>query len=365
MKILTIVGCRPQFIKAAAFSRNLRNSKFKNKIQEIILHTGQHYDESMSNTFFSELSIPKPKYNLEIGGGSHGENTGRMIEKIEKVLFDELPNLVLLYGDTDSTLAGAISTSKLSIPIAHVEAGLRSFRKSQPEEQNRILTDHLSEICFTPSKIATNNLKKEGISSEMVIETGDIMQDNNVYFSIKASKNKSFISKNNLINDSYVLVTLHRKENLEDSERLKQILIFLNNLDYRVIFPLHPATRKKICEYKLEKYLENLNILKPCGFIDFATLEKNSTLIITDSGGVQKEAYFYSKPCLTLREDTEWPEIVLSGWNKLVENFNHKELLKIFNIQINFDRDTPKENYYGIGNSAEKIISHIVKKFLN
>ena len=246
MKLVTVVGCRPQFIKAAAFSRYLSNCEFSNKLEEIILHTGQHFDESMSDKFFKELLIPKPKYNLGIGGGSHGKNTGRMIEKIEEIMLFEKPNLCLIFGDTDSTLAAAISSSKLSIPIAHIESGLRSHRKTQPEEINRIVADHLSDLCFTPSRLASNNLKREGIPNNKIIETGDIMQDNNVYFSNKAEKNISFKNKLNLLKSNYYLVTIHRKENIQNYERLKEILHSLSNLTVRVIFPIHPSTRKNI-----------------------------------------------------------------------------------------------------------------------
>ncbi len=364
MKILTIVGCRPQFIKSASFSRGLKKSKFKESIKEIILHTGQHYDEEMSGKFFYELSIPEPKYNLGIGGGSHGENTGRMIEHIEKILLKEQPNLCLLFGDTDSTLSGAIAASKLAIPIAHIESGLRSFRKNQPEEINRVVTDHLSDICYTPSSIGSSNLVKEGIKKENIIEVGDIMQDNNVYFSSQADKNKNFIKQNNIENEQYLLVTLHRKENVQNHLKLKEILISLNQSKHKIIFPIHPSTKKKIEEWDLNKYLKNLIIINPCGFIDFATLAKNSILIITDSGGVQKEAYFYGKPCVTLREETEWPELVNCGWNTLIKDFNSFEIIQAINRQLVIDLKKKREEFYGNGDTSNKIINHLASKYL-
>lgn len=364
MKILTIVGCRPQFIKAAAFSRGLKQSIFKKYINEIILHTGQHYDKKMSETFFNELSIPEPEYNLGIGGGSHGENTGRMIENIERILLKEKPTLCLLFGDTDSTLSGAIAASKLAIPIAHIESGLRSFRRNQPEEINRRVTDHLSDTCYTASSIGSSNLVKEGIKEENIIEVGDIMQDNNVYFSSQADKNKNFIKENNIVKEKYLLVTLHRKENVQDYIKLKEILISLNQSNHKIIFPIHPSTKKKIEEWELNKYLKNLIIINPCGFIDFATLAKNSILIITDSGGVQKEAYFHGKPCVTLREETEWPELVNCGWNTLIKDFNSSEILQAINRQLIIDINKKRENFYGNGDTSIKIINHLASKYL-
>lgn len=353
MKIITIVGARPQFIKAAAISRVIKNN-YVDKIEEVIVHTGQHYDDNMSKVFFEELDIPKPKYNLEISGGNHGEMTGRMLEAIESVLLEEKPDWVLIYGDTNSTLAGALAASKLHIPVAHVEAGLRSFNMQMPEEINRILSDRVSTLLFCPTKTAVTNLKAEGIING-VYDVGDVMYDVALYYKELASKKSNILNQLNLKASGYVLATCHRAENTDHPEKLKEILTALAKLaeDLPVIFPIHPRTRKLINDYGLNEHLKLINATAPLSFIDMIALEQSSHLIITDSGGVQKEAYFYGVPCLTTRNETEWVETVDSGWNQLVNaNSDH-----ILNAYLKLKRPSLRPELYGDGQAAEHIIS--------
>jgi UDP-GlcNAc3NAcA epimerase len=353
MKIITIVGARPQFIKAAAVSRVIKNN-YVDKIEEVIVHTGQHYDDNMSKVFFEELDIPKPKYNLEIFGGNHGEMTGRMLEAIESVLLKEKPDWVLIYGDTNSTLAGALAASKLHIPVAHVEAGLRSFNMQMPEEINRILSDRVSMLLFCPTKTAVTNLKAEGIVNG-VYNVGDVMYDVALYYKELASKKSNILNQLNLKASGYVLATCHRAENTDHPEKLKEILSALAKLaeDLPVIFPIHPRTRRLINDYGFNGHLKLINATDPLSFIDMIALEQSSRLIITDSGGVQKEAYFYGVPCLTTRNETEWVETVDSGWNQLV-NANSD---RIVNAYLKLKRPSLRPELYGDGQAAEHIIS--------
>lgn len=344
MKIVTIIGARPQFIKAAAVSTKLRE-----KHSEVIIHTGQHYDQNMSKIFFDELNIPKPDYNLNVGSGNHGYQTGAMLIKIEEILMKERPDLVLVYGDTNSTLAGSLAASKLLIPAAHVEAGLRSFNKSMPEEKNRILTDHISDFLFAPTETAVKNLKNEGILDN-VYNTGDVMYDAILHF-VKLAKEKSkVLNELNLEEAGFVLSTIHRAENTDNIERLKGIINAFNQTKELIILPLHPRTRKYIKNYNLF-FNDNVRVIEPIGYLDMIMLELNCKKILTDSGGVQKEAFFLGKPCITLRDETEWVETVENGWNVLVG----ADTNKIINAINNFTLKTEKLSYFGNGNAAGKI----------
>jgi UDP-GlcNAc3NAcA epimerase len=314
MKILTIVGARPQFIKAAVLSRLMR----RQGIEETLVHTGQHYDENMSEVFFAELEIARPAYHLAIGSGAHGQQTGRMLEGIEKVLMETRPGCVLVYGDTNSTLAGALAAAKLHVPIAHVEAGLRSFNRRMPEEINRVVTDHLSTWLFAPTQAAVDNLLKEGRPPEAIHLVGDVMYDAALHCADRPGN--QLLEKHGLEPKKYILATIHRAENTDDSARLHNILSAFQEIAAQVpvVLPLHPRTRailQKAAE--LEKLTSGLRILNPLGYVDMTYLERNARLVATDSGGVQKEAFFHRIPCVTLREETEWVELVELGWNRL------------------------------------------------
>lgn len=348
MKILTIVGARPQFIKAAAVSRIIRET-----FNEVLVHTGQHYDNNMSEIFFEELNIPRPDYNLSVGSGNHGKQTGEMLSKIEEIILQEKPECVLVYGDTNSTLAGALAASKLHIPVAHVEAGLRSFNMRMPEEQNRILTDHISTLLFAPTNTAIYNLNSENIKKN-VYNTGDVMYDAVKYY-LKYSKEGND-ALDNLIHEKYVLSTIHRAENTNDSNRLKSIFKGLNESGLKVILPLHPRTKKYIRDYGIE-LSKNIKIIEPVGYLDMLQLQKNSIKIVTDSGGIQKEAYFMDKPCITMRDETEWVETIDDGWNILVGA--HSE--KITKAILEFEAPQNKTNAFGDGHAAEKICNLLDK----
>ena len=349
MKILTVIGARPQFIKAAAVSNKLRIDN-----EEILVHTGQHYDSNMSDIFFEELEIPKPNYNLAIGSGNHGYQTGTMLINLEEICVKEKPDMILVYGDTNSTLAGALVGSKLLIPIAHVEAGLRSFNKNMPEEQNRILTDHISKYLFVPSKTAEENLKNEGITNG-VYNTGDVMFDAINLFKEKAEIKSNILSELEINSKEYILSTIHRAENTNDINRLSNIITGLNNSNQNIILPLHPRTKKFIKDYDL-KLSEKVKIIDPIGYLDMIKLMNNSQKIVTDSGGIQKEAYFLEVPCITMRDETEWVETIENGWNILVGSDSNKII-----TAINDFNPTHKPNkIFGNADAAE-IISKIIK----
>lgn len=313
-RILTVVGARPQFIKAAVLSRFLKS---QNRLEEDILHTGQHYDKNMSAVFFEELGIPEPKFNLEIQGGSHGQMTGRMLEGIEKVLLENSYDALLVYGDTNSTLAGALAAQKIGLPVIHVEAGLRSFNMQMPEEVNRILTDRLASLCCCPTSKAVENLKKEGFEEDKMVLTGDIMKDAVRYF-----------STNDKVETNHILVTIHRQENTDDKERLKAIFKALDDIGelHNLVFPIHPRTRKIVQELDL---VSKIRFIDPVSYGEMQNLIAQSQLVITDSGGLQKEAYFHGKRVLVLRDETEWTELVDHGYallagadfNAIKENF--------------------------------------------
>lgn len=318
IKIVAIVGARPQFIKAAAVSRVIRD-EFAGEIEEILVHTGQHYDANMSQVFFDELDIPHPGFNLEIAGGSHGVMTGRMLEAIENVLFAEKPDWVLVYGDTNSTLAGALAAAKLHIPVAHVEAGLRSFNMRMPEEINRILADRVSSLLFCPTENAVRNLSSEGLI-DGVYNVGDVMFDVALFYRGKAQSNRAILKKLKISEKSYALATVHRAENTDSPNRLEEILMALSQLSTKldVVLPLHPRTRGLIDKYEIKRHISGIKITDPLPFLDMVALEQSAKLILTDSGGIQKEAFFYGIPCITMRDETEWIETVRTGANKLV-----------------------------------------------
>jgi len=355
LKILTVVGARPQFIKAAAVSRVIKQD-YASQVDEILVHTGQHFDDNMSKVFFEELDIPKPKYNLEISGGHHGLMTGRMLEAIESVLLDERPDYVLVYGDTNSTLAGALAAAKLHIPVAHVEAGLRSFNMRMPEEINRILTDRVSSLLFCPTGTAVDNLAREGVS-DGVYNVGDVMYDVALYYRDQAAVHSSAIQSLGVKPKDYVLATCHRAENTDDKNRLKEILLALSQIaqETAVVFPLHPRTRKLINEYGLEYLTKDLTVTPPLPFLDMVALEQSATVILTDSGGVQKEAFFYRVPCITMRDETEWVETVRMGWNKLV-GASAKNIIKEVIGLLRKSPDEVSDSPYGYGDSSQKII---------
>lgn len=352
MKIVTILGARPQFIKAGSVSREI--SKHKN-IEEIIVHTGQHYDANMSDIFFDELKIPKPDYFLGIGGKSHGAMTGQMIEKIEEVVLKEVPDWILVYGDTNSTLAGAIVASKLHIKLAHVEAGLRSFNMKMPEEINRILTDRVSNILFCPTDTAVENLKNEGYNNLdcKIIKSGDVMQDGAQFYKTLAKKPQFKIESD------YVLTTIHRAENTDDTSRLANIFDALNEIakDKQVILPLHPRTNKIL--QKLQINTDNLTIVSPVGYLEMVWLIDNSTLVMTDSGGLQKEAYFFKKACITLRDETEWVELVKHGYNILV-GAKKEKIINAYKKSTKFTDKGDESNLYGSGNASKNIINTLL-----
>ena len=379
MKIVTIVGARPQIIKAAALSRVI-SKNFQN-IKEIIVHTGQHYDKNMSDVFFTELEIPKPQINLKVGSSSHGAQTALMIEKIEKVIQEYSPDAVVVYGDTNSTLATAIAASKLHIPIVHIESGLRSFNKKMPEEVNRILCDHVSTLLFSPTKSGFNNLLNEGFSKEYsnnaspdhpnIYHCGDVMYDNSLYFSNLSDENSDILEKLKLRNEKFILATVHRNDNTDSKIKLTDLFsTFLEITEIhqlKIILPLHPRTSKmmeQLLDSKLLKKIQESNLLtiiNPAGFLDMIALEKNAELIITDSGGVQKEAYFFKKPCIILRPQTEWVEIVETK-SAVISDTNSKIILEATERFLsNPDLEFPE--VFGNGNAASFIAQEMLNQF--
>ena len=349
IKILTILGARPQFIKAGSVSREIA---LHSDIEEVIVHTGQHYDTNMSDIFFEEMKIPKPTYFLGIGGISHGAMTGQMMEKIEEVALKENPDWIMVYGDTNSTLAGALVASKLNIKLAHIEAGLRSFNMKMPEEINRILTDRVSNLLFCPTEIAIENLKNEGFERMncKVVKTGDVMLDGAIFYKKLAIKPSFKIEEN------FVLCTIHRAENTDSIANLIGIFDALNEIskEAQIILPLHPRTKKVIESHKIDT--SNLTIVDPLGYLEMVWLIDNCNIILTDSGGLQKEAYFFSKQCITLRDETEWVELVNIGANVLV-GANKMKIISEFKNRKNFLNYI--EHLYGSGHASSKIILEI------
>jgi UDP-GlcNAc3NAcA epimerase len=381
MRVVTIVGARPQFIKAATVSRAIqvfnRRHRSKKKIHEILVHTGQHYDYLMDRVFFEELEIPNPDHHLEVGSGSHARQTAIMLERIELVLQKEKPEVVMVYGDTNTTLAGALVAAKLNIPVAHVEAGLRSYNRAMPEEINRLLTDHLSSLLFCPTAQAVKNLLKEGISDggERVVEqVGDVMYDSVLYYSEIAERRSTILQdldllmpktlNSKLITHNYYLVTLHRAENTDDIKRLTSILKALNKIgkDVPVVLPLHPRTKKMIKAYHLVPETRNIRLTEPASYLDMLELERNARAILTDSGGVQKEAYWFKVPCFTLRDETEWVETVKEGWNRLVKPGEKKIVEAVRNWKVR-KRLSKQKGIFGDGKASERIIRIMAECF--
>jgi len=351
LKILSIVGARPQFVKAGIVSREIRNRGLK----EVFVHTGQHYDFNMSEVFFKELNLPKPDYYLGIGSGLHGEQTGKMLIEIEKVLLTEKPDVVLVYGDTNSTLAGALASSKLHIPVAHVEAGLRSYNKKMPEEINRVLTDHISNYLFAPTETAVKNLEREGIK-EGVYNVGDVMYDVALE-SINKVDEEKVLSKFKLKPKEYVLTTIHRAENTDNKENLKAILEALYELSkkgFKIMFPIHPRTKKAMENFGLKINAANIILTEPVSYFEMLALGKNAKVIITDSGGIQKEGYFFGTPCVIPRNETEWVELIDIGFNVLTGTKKDKIIEAVEKI-LNGNAIKTVNNLYGEGNAAEKI----------
>lgn len=354
MKLCTIVGARPQFIKAATISRIITSTA---EVEEVIIHTGQHYDVNMSEQFFTELNIPNPKYSLNVGSGLHGEQTGLMLAKIEEVLLQEKPDWVLVYGDTNSTLAGALAAAKLHIPVAHVEAGLRSFNRKMPEEINRITADHLSTLLFPPTENGHQQLLKEGIGAQQIFNVGDVMYDATLYYNECNTRRKTMVEQFNLNNTSYALATVHRAENTDCEQRLSHIVGALIELSQAmdVILPLHPRTLSVLSKWTLFEQLKSkVRLLEPVGYLDMLALEQHASYIITDSGGVQKEAYFNRVPCITLRDETEWVELVEHGWNQLCSPKDKFSLLDYLDKQPT--SSSKIINLYGNGDAAVKIV---------
>ena len=350
-KILTVVGARPQFVKAAALSRELKAQS----IQEILVHTGQHFDKNMAEIFFEEMEIPKPDYNLGINSLSHGAMTGRMIEAIENVLINEKPNAMVVFGDTNSTLAGALAASKLHIPVAHIEAGLRSFNMKMPEEINRILTDRISDYLFCPTSTAIENLKKEGFENfnAKIINSGDVMYDVALFYSRVSEKKSTVISKLKLKSKPFILATLHRQENTDDLSRLCAITDAFNELakQFEIVLPLHPRTQKIIQKEKIPLHFKPV---EPVGYLDMIELLKKCSFVITDSGGLQKEAFFFEKHCLITRDETEWTELVDLNYNFLVGS-NTKKIINAANLVLKMNNDF-RIKPYGNGNAAKQIV---------
>jgi len=353
LKIASIVGARPQFIKAAPVSREIRQHH-----EEILIHTGQHYDENMSDVFFEILDIPRPNYNLGVGSGSHGRQTADMMRGLEDVLEKERPDLVLVYGDTNSTLAGALVAAKMGMPLGHVEAGLRSFNREMPEEVNRVVADHLSSLLFAPTETAVSNLTREGITRGVHL-VGDVMYDVALQ-SAQSARSRDTVARLGLTRGEYILVTLHRPQNVDRKETLSSIVEALVNAGRPVVFPVHPRTRKNLAAFGLwDRLTAKVKAIEPVDYLDFIALLMASAKVVTDSGGVQKEAYFFGVPCVTLRDETEWMETMEDGWNALVGS----ETEDILHAIRNFNPEGTKSKSFGDGHAAEKI-ARILDKFV-
>jgi len=350
MKVLSVVGARPQFIKAAPVSKALQAAGHT----EILVHTGQHYDDDMSAVFFRDLELPEPNYNLGVGSGSHGWQTGQMLIRIEEVLLREKPDWVLVYGDTNSTLAGALAACKLHIPLAHVEAGLRSFNREMPEEHNRVLTDHCSDLLFCPTQTAVDNLAREGITKGVHL-VGDTMYDAVLHFAEIARQRSTILHDLGLKPKGYLLATVHRPYNTDNPENLRNILAAFAEIGEPIVFPVHPRTRQKIIEFGLDDLkseIRNPKLIDPVGYLDMLVLEQYARMILTDSGGMQKEAYFFGVPCVTLRPETEWVETVEAGYNIVVGSNRSLIVHKVLNMQA----PGAKRGAFGDGSAGKQIV---------
>lgn len=365
IRVLTVVGARPQFIKAAVVSRLVRSEAYRDRIEEFLVHTGQHYDENMSEIFFREMEIPEPDVNLNIGSGGHGRTTGAMLASLEDLLVDKRPDLVLVYGDTNSTLAGALAASKLHIPVAHVEAGLRSFMMTMPEEQNRIIADRLATWLFCPTTVAVRNLEAEGITArdpsrpsadeKSVTKVGDVMLDASLHYrQAAAARSGAILSR---LPKYFYLLTIHRAENTDDPNRLRAIVSAINaRSDLEAVFPVHPRTRKTLERLGLA-FGPHVHLIDPVGYFEMLALEGACRFVVTDSGGVQKEAYFFKKPCMTLRDSTEWVELVESGWNRLVG----ADAVRIAAAFETMFPPAASSALYGEGHAGEAILDRLLK----
>lgn len=356
MKLLTIIGARPQFIKAAALSRALKEQA--DVFREVILHTGQHFDKNMSDVFFEEMEIPRPDYNLNINSLSHGAMTGKMLEGIEQILMQERPQCVIVYGDTNSTLAGALAAKKLHIPVAHVEAGLRSFNLKMPEEVNRILADRISDLLYCPTDQAVANLEAEGFARFpcRIEQVGDVMQDAAIFYREKSGRESGIIPSMDLSGRPFLLATIHRAENTDHADRLRSIVEGLNALSkkYKVVLPLHPRTKNSLSRHQLAL---DFTPIDPVGYLDMIQLLSNARAVITDSGGVQKEAYFFQRPCITVRDETEWTELVEGGYNTLLSP-TEEDMVSVVESALNKPFKAGKE-LYGGGRASERIVASL------
>lgn len=378
MKIVTIIGARPQIIKAAALSRAIR-TKFSDRITEVIVHTGQHYDDNMSQVFFDELGIPEPDHNLNVGSDTHGKQTAQMVIGIEEILMQEKPQALVVYGDTNSTLAGAVTASKLHVPIVHIEAGLRSFNRSMPEEVNRIVCDHVSTLLFSPTRTGYDNLINEGFSAEVngivsaenpaIYHCGDVMYDNSLYFSKVATERTTILKDQDLATGKFVLATIHRNNNTDEPERLNALFGALNTIatqhNTTVVLPLHPRTAKQLPEklapelYSAIRSNPQIKILPPVSFLEMIALEKNALLVMTDSGGVQKEAFFFERPCVILRPETEWVELVRHG-TAVIADADQDRIVKAF-LDLSTKKGLNFPPLFGDGKAAEFICAEMLK----
>lgn len=356
--ILTVVGARPQFIKAATVSRAIAA---RDGMREVLIHTGQHYDANMSDTFFEELAIPAPQHHLGIGSGPHGAQTGAMLEGIERILLEDRPDWLLVYGDTNSTIAGALAAAKLHVPVAHVEAGMRSFNRRMPEELNRVLTDHLATLNLTSTTTATAHLATEGIDGDRVLEVGDVMYDAALFYGERAGARTELFERLGVEAGAFLLATTHRAENTDEPDRMNAIVDAFIELgrDHAIVLPLHPRTRAVLeAGGDLERLAEAITLCEPLGYLDMVALERDAALVVTDSGGVQKEAFFHATPCVTLRDETEWVELVEAGWNTIVPPHSAADI--VTGVREAIGTRGSNIEPYGCGDAAERVVDALV-----